>query len=146
MSKGARNREARTLQMFEKEKARPGVGTPEREVRKGMNLLEQVDFVAYLTNTHVYFNTVPGKKQHLDLHFKRIEGAKGEPPILRYIPVGEENAVDFELLAKCLGVDFELLAKCLGVDFELLVFAVYILIRQGYVICWEDDGRLYLTR
>ena len=43
-------------------------------------------------------------------------------------------------------MDFELLAKCLGVDFELLVFAVYILIRQGYVICWEDDGRLYLTR
>ena len=144
MSKGARNRAARervrqarerTLQLFSHEKARPGVGAPEREARKGMNLLEQVDFVAYLTNTYVYSNTVPGEKQHLDLHLKNIDGAEGAPPILRYIQVGEENAVDVDLLA-----------QNLGIDVELLGFAVYILCCNGHDVCLEDDGRLYLVR
>lgn len=144
MSKGARYRaarkrieraRARTLALFGQENARPGVVAPEREARKGMNLLEQVDRVAYLTNTYVYSNTVPGKKQHLDLHLKDIEGVKGAPPILRYIPVGEENAVDLFLLA-----------QNLGIDVELLGFAVYILIRHGHDVQLEDDGLLYRVR
>ena len=141
MSKGARNREARkrierakarTMQIFEKEKARPGAGTPGREVRRKTDLRDQAETIAYLTNSTVNINTIPGNNQALDLDFVERDGAA---PLLQYIPVGVENSVYIDLLAQCLQLDTDMLA-----------FACLSLIERGCLIRLENDGRLYRVR
>lgn len=138
MSKGARYRaarkrieraRARTLALFGQENARPGVGAPEREVRSEMNLHEQAETIAYLTNSVLHVNTIPGNNQALDLDFVEREGT---PPLLQYIPVGLENSVDIDLLARCLRLGPVMLAN-----------ACVFLLDRGYMIRLEDDGRLY---